>query len=167
MNPEQKITAILNKANETTGEAAADLTQAVQTLCNGFGQGGVSTINGRTFDYGTFILEADQTVPLSVAHALGTVPSAVFLYVVNPPFTDENGEQLRYQYGKYRNASTGSSHSATIFTNWGTSAVGVGANANHFRLEWTDTNFILNCSSTYPLRAGLTYEWIALGDVQG
>lgn len=126
--------------------------------------GGNSTINGRAFDCGTFSLQSDQTTNFTINHSLGAVPSAFWLYIIEPP-AQENGANIKYKIGAVRTNSESSSFSLSLHFANGVANGAVGAAANANRIEWTDTTVQINASTTYPLRAGLTYEWIALGGI--
>ena len=161
-----KIQSLLTAANSKTGGTAENLTEAVQELCDGYGQGssGTPTINGRVFDCGTFSLETDNTSGVTVQHSLGVVPSVAVMYVVDPPRKDADGNELRLMVNKLRSYSDTPTHSVSGFWNQSILVAGVGTGTRN-KTEWTDTTITFRCDSYYPLRAGITYEWIALGGI--
>lgn len=77
-----KIQGLIDKANETTGNADADLTTAVAALIEGFGAGGGAESTGWPYDMGEFVLDADTVTGANVAvpHALGAVPDFISVW---------------------------------------------------------------------------------------
>lgn len=71
MTVTEKIQSLIAAANDTTGENDATLTDAVQTLIDGFGQGGGGgsggTLWGRPYISGSFTLAQDVTSAYTVA----------------------------------------------------------------------------------------------------
>lgn len=167
MSIESKVQSLLTAANAKTGGTAENLTEAVQELCDGYGQGsnGTPTINGRVFDCGTFSLETDNTSGVTVQHSLGVVPSVAVMYVVDPPQEDADGNELRLMVNKLRSYSDTYEHSVSAIWNQSVLVAGVGSGGTRNQTEWTDTTITFRCDSYYPFRAGITYEWIALGGI--
>ena len=165
MSLASKIQSLLTAANAKTGGTAENLTEAVQALCDGYGQGGseTPTINGRVFDCGTFSLETDSTSKVTVQHSLGVVPSVAVMYVVDPPQKDADGNQLRLMVNKLRSYSDTYEHSVSAIWNHSVLVAGVGSGGARNGTTWTDTTITFCCDSTYPFRAGVTYEWLAIG----
>lgn len=77
-----KIRRLINTANATTGKTDVTLTTAVNSLVEGFGQGG--DVNGLAYDMGEFVLDADvkfvHDVYGSIPHALGETPEFVVVW---------------------------------------------------------------------------------------
>lgn len=167
MSLASKIQSLLTAANAKTGGTAADLTEAVQALCDGYGQGGgeTPTINGMAFDCGTFSFETDQTERFDIPHSLGVAPSAAFIWISDPPLTDADGNDLRYQYAKIRTVSgtTNRKVGAMLYVSGGEySAIKSSTyEAGHF--GWDESVLTVYCSSSLPILAGLTYNWLAIG----
>lgn len=154
-----------NAALESLGSQPANCLAALPTKIEALSvRGGAPSINGRAFDCGTFSLEADQTTALTVPHALGVAPAAVFLYVVDAPTMDEGGDGIQYQFGKFRSHSDENKSFCFVVTTDGRTVALTGQ--ARYRTAWTASTLTFNCDATYPLRAGLTYEWIALGGAQ-
>lgn len=73
-----KLSSLLTAANNKTGESDTTLTDAVQTLIDGYGQGG----GGVPIETGTFTV-ATKSKTYDIIHSLGVTPNFVFLYPVN------------------------------------------------------------------------------------
>lgn len=69
-----KIQSLITAANNTTGESDTTLTDAVQTLVDGYGQGG-----GAKIATGTFTL-SQAALPPTITHNLGTTKIAAVIY---------------------------------------------------------------------------------------
>lgn len=171
MSIESKVQSLITASNAKTGETDTNLTAAVQRLIDGFGQGGgTATINGAPFDCGTFTLETDQTANFTVQHNLGMMPVAGFMWVVNPPLKDEDGSNLQYQYGKIRTVNLSDSNNASygkfgamLYVAGGEYSAVKGSTYEAGNFRWTAETVTFCCSSTYPLRAGLKYQWLLIG----
>lgn len=172
MSLASKIQSLLTAANRKTGGTAENLTEAVQELCDGYGQGSseTPTINDAPFDCGTFTLETDQTTHFTVNHNLGKMPVAGFMWVVNPPLKDEDGNNLQYQYGKIRTVNISDSNNASygkfgamLYVAGGERSAIKGSTYEAGNFRWTAETVTFCCSSTYPLRAGLKYQWLLIG----
>ena len=83
-----KLNSLLTAANNKTGESDTTLTDAVQTLIDGYGQGG----GGLKYKTGSFTLESDarfvETAGSGIAHSLGEVPKCVIVWQTT--YTDSN-----------------------------------------------------------------------------
>lgn len=164
MSITDKIQSLLTAANAKTGGTAADLTEAVQELCNGYGQGGgVSSINGRSFDCGTFSFETDQTEYHYVNHSLGVVPSSAFVWTSSMPLTDDDGNNLTYVCAKMIIDTSTNRNGVTQCIIDGVKYVRPATSYGIGGFTTSATNLTINCSASYPLRAGLTYNWLAIG----
>lgn len=84
MSIKSKIQSLISAANNETGESDTTLTDAVQTLVDGYGQGGeggslpsvISKIDG-----GSFTLASDQqSSAYDIAHSLGIVPKGFAIW---------------------------------------------------------------------------------------
>jgi hypothetical protein len=117
---------------------------------------GSSTINGKLFDCGSFTLTSAVTSAYTISHSLGSTPSAAFLWVTNPSYA------TRGIVGKYRADTSSESNSASLTAVNGAFSTGAGTTGSRFRLGWSDTDLTVNCDSTYPLLAGLTYQWLVI-----
>ena len=121
------------------------------------GGSGSSTINGKLFDCGSFTPTSAVTSAYTISHSLGSTPSAAFLWVTNPSY------ETRGIVGKYRADTSSESNSASLLAANGDLSTGSGGSFNRYRLGWSDTALTVNCDSTYPLLAGLTYQWLVIG----
>ena len=158
-------TAIENQG-VTVGDGTLDTyADLISQISGGGGGSETPTINGRVFDCGTFSLETDSTSKVTVQHSLGVVPSVAVMYVVDPPQEDADGNELRLMVKKLRSYSDTHEHSVSAFWNHSVLVAGVGSGGTRNGTTWTDTTITFYCDSTYPCRAGITYEWIALGGI--
>lgn len=121
------------------------------------GGGGTPKINGAVFECGEFTLSSKVTTNYTVSHSLGVVPSAVFLWVVNPSY-EANGI-----VGKYATDSSSALNSIAVTAINKGIGVGSGGSTTRFRTIKTDTNITFNCDGTYPLLPGMRYQWLAIG----
>lgn len=120
------------------------------------GGGGTPKINGAVYDCGEFTLATDTSSNYTVSHSLGVVPSAVFLWVVNPSY------ETRGIIGKYA-TDVSSVLNASVTAVNGALAAGTGSSAARMRTYKTADDITFCCDSTYPLVAGLRYQWLAIG----
>ena len=65
----QKIQSLLTAANTKTGESDTTLTDAVQTLIDGYGQGGGSSVNCKIFAFSSAAAVANQDVTVVSGNA--------------------------------------------------------------------------------------------------
>lgn len=106
-------------ANNTTGETDTTLTDAVQSLVDGFGGGGSGLIHGREFETGTFTV-ASKTSDVLVAyqsHSKNDIPSGAIFWTEDDFFNDTTDNWFAFSaaiywggtnyYGVLCNASTG------------------------------------------------------------
>ena len=163
-------TAIENQG-VTVGDGTLDTYAAlISQISGGGGSSETPTINGMAFDCGTFSFEADQTANFTVQHNLGMMPVAGFMWVVNPPLKDEDGNNLQYQYGKIRTVNLSDSENASygkfgamLYVARGERSAIKGSTYEAGNFRWTAETVTFCCSSTYPLRAGLKYQWLLIG----
>ena len=129
-------------------------------------QGGL--INGFKYTSGTFSFDTDQIEGISVEHENVGNPIAIFVFVNDPPF--ENMEmELRYRAGGYYINSSflgkDFEKSGALVVSAMRFAVSTGASGGRYAINiLSDTQFSFGCDNFYPLRGGLVYNWIMLGD---
>lgn len=121
-----------------------------------FEGGGEPTINGKNFDCGTFTPAGDIAENYTVRHALGRTPEFLVLWAVNNDFS------VRGVLGKW-NANINSAYASAgvIAANGDLNSAAGGTNAV-YRSAADATTLTLNCSATYPLLAGTTYQWLVI-----
>ena len=86
-----KLSALLTAANTKTGESDTTLTDAIQTLIDGYGGGGGGG-SGIDYDTGSFTPTSDTTASdaVSVPHRLGAVPDLVIVWTDD--FADDTAD---------------------------------------------------------------------------
>lgn len=98
MTAAQKLQALLTASNNTTGESDATLTDAIQSLIGGYGQGG-----GGGFSFADFTkyqeltyvcAKTDNHWQTGLAHSLGVVPKMMLFFVV--PSTSFSSDERVY-----------------------------------------------------------------------
>ena len=83
MSIKSKIQALITAANATTGESDTTLTDAVQTLVDGYGQGGGGSLptSISKIDGGSFTLASDTAgTGHWISHNLGVLPKCVIVW---------------------------------------------------------------------------------------
>lgn len=78
-----KLQNLITLANNTTGNTDATLTQAVNALIAGFGQGGGGDVTGLAYDMGEFSYDEDKVIGYvtdPIPHNLGAVPDFVCVW---------------------------------------------------------------------------------------
>lgn len=121
-----------------------------------FEGGGEPTINGKTFDCGTFTPASDITANYTVSHALGRTPEFLVLWTVNNDFS------VQCVLGKWNANINRVFHNAGVVAANGGIASGAGGSSSVYRSAADATTLTLNCSAMYPLLAGTTYQWLAI-----
>lgn len=121
-----------------------------------FEGGGTPTINGKTYDCGTFTPASDITANYTVNHTLGRTPEFLVLWTVNNDFA------VQGVIGKWNaNIGTVSKNVGVIAANGGPFAA-TGVTSAIYRSSADATTLTLNCSATYPLLAGVEYQWLVI-----
>lgn len=120
----------------------------------------IPNINGKKFDCGTFSFENDTFDPLVISHNLEVYPEALFVWVYN--FPKNPGGNGRAMIGgiKFTNfddsANAGFAHTANNNYNFGVTSTA-------FAWSATSSAITILTNSTYPWKAGYTYQWLAIG----
>lgn len=78
MTIKEKIQSLLTAANTKTGETDTTLTDAVQTLIDGYGQGG-----GLPMSQGTFTMASNGNLTPTITHNLGTQSVGILVWLPN------------------------------------------------------------------------------------
>lgn len=165
-----KLSALLTAANTKTGESDTTLTDAVQTLIDGYGSGGGGGGGGIPSPYsdmatGSFTVASDMTSgDISITHNLGSIPSIIVFYLVG---TSVQAYQITQGMRINGNEVLRTADDKTSFRNiTGTiSAAGYGgADNNNYRgtTSATSTTFKVTAASSQRLFAGDTYRWVAI-----
>lgn len=170
-----KLSALLTAANTTTGESDTTLTDAVQTLIDGYGQGG----GGLKYKTGSFTLESDARELVSsgsgISHNLGVVPKCVIIWQTT--YTDSNIPTVQVNAGctffdrimdfDERISSSGKTSDSfyASFTIVANTTVGISytnpASQSYFpATKPTSTEFYLyNTGTNNRWRAGVSYHY--------
>jgi len=161
-----KIQALITAANNTTGESDTTLTDAVQTLVDGYGQGGgggslpsvISKIDG-----GSFTFAADTAIQSNkINHSLGIKPKGYIIWSESV-MTDDvayANQTLMFSYGiglPWKNAGT-TNDVGYSYAMWRRTNGAVSEN-NSGNPTISDTQIAPN--GFYYWRGGVTYKWLA------
>ena len=147
---------IADAVRTKTGSAEEIIADDFPTAIAAISGGGTPTINGKTFDCGTFTPASDITANYTVSHALGRTPEFLVLWTVNNDFA------VQGVLGKWNaNIGTVSRNVGVIAAN-GDPAAATGGNSSTYRSAAGATTLTLNCSATYPLLAGVEYQWLVI-----
>lgn len=88
------LDALLTYANEATGQADADIGEAIRTLVDGFGKGGGGSGSSKPFVTGQFTVSTQTATQLiTIEHDLGRMPTGFIVTV-----TDEGVSQTTTQW---------------------------------------------------------------------
>ena len=181
----QKIQSLITAANNTTGESDTTLTDAVQTLVDGYGQGGGGS--GYAKKTGSFVLTSDYTYEGALSGGsytgsllVDTGLSKIYSVIL---WTDEwasktmdvNGVGCYFAIDKPLPTSVSVNSPAYYYLSYGVFK----ANTNYY-YTYTDKGGIVlhsasadvpegyfgfQCrTSAYPIRAGHTVRWEAVGE---
>ena len=172
MSIRSKIQALIAAANTKTGESDTTLTDAVQTLVNGYGSGGgwslpssISAIDG-----GSFTVASDTALNSRIlSHNLGERPKGFVVW------TDNNGESggsypvQTILYGLVINSEYlyGTAHNYGFFleyfrkTNDYPNSVMLGLSEAQKDLALTATTCAFAWRAGEYYKAGVTYKWLA------
>lgn len=161
-----KIQNLIRTANATTGNADTDLATAIGSLIAGYGTGGGSgglPAGISALASGTFTPTDDVTSQYSVQHGLGVTPNFFFLFAEGSSLNKDD-----FQY--YISAEFGLLQPFALTTDTSYSGFRIYryANANIFTQSVSNAEGFVNvdvivvyASSTYALKAGVTYRWVA------
>lgn len=116
-----------------------------------------STINGHKFDCGKLSFDTNITEPITINHKLKEVPSVVFFWSDNFPFTS-NGIISKIRNEKRSPNNTISVH----FNNGSISSVRADFAFDSQKIEFTNSTITIGCDSFFPLLANVEYNWIAI-----
>lgn len=158
-----KIQSLITAANNTTGESDATLTDAVQTLVDGYGQGGgtlpssISKIDGGSFTFATI-----QNSVYHITHNLGVVPRGFVIWSDSVDLsTTGNNSVIRGVFivdNAAENRVTSFLYQMTAYNgNFSNYARSVGSNYSGYANE----NYINYNVSNVSFAAGVEYKWFA------
>lgn len=167
----QKIQSLITAANNTTGESDTTLTDAVQTLVDGYGQGGgslptsISKIDGGSFtptnDTSCSLYNIATTLNVPARYFLiwtddldqfGTISKkGLILAMVNIRQFESASGTTRYGYYSYIQRQTNGSSYQSVSTMTYANQPEQFTNSNMIRYYVSDTYYI----------AGKLYKWLA------
>lgn len=171
MSIKSKIQSLISAANNATGESDTTLTDAVQTLVDGYGQGGgggslpsvISKIDG-----GSFTLASDTAGDRqSVSHSLGVVPKGFVIWTEDELSGTVATRHIANCGATVINVTDRSSkHYAcsgwvTILYNGAASIVNNALYTDAQISRIMDAQRIMWGNSLLFYKAGLTYKWLA------
>lgn len=178
MTVTKKLQALLNASNAKTGESNTTLTDAVQTLIDGFGQGGGGLPAGiAEYEVQTFTPEADTNEALAFSLNMTEMPTHIIIFTEMPGVVGRSFVSYFGGYPKEDSAGDGTMNMGAGFIEyWAASFISKTVsepdsnNANRTGVwNLTNTNFTFRSNYyggqfTY-FRAGYTYTIIALRTV--
>lgn len=173
MSIRSKIQALITAANATTGESDATLTDAVQTLVDGYGQGG-GDFGNLSMHSGEFTVSGSSETSFQITHGFSSFPILLAVYPKEP--VNNSSSNVIGGVAVVRsptltklakNLPTTDSGSAEIrASGWYTSASkptgAVELMSYSYIKTVTSTTFTFDGSSSYPILPG-TYVWLAYG----
>lgn len=126
------------------------------------GGGGSATFNGKAFDCGTTTLAANQTAEYTISHSLGIVPRHVFLWSPAPnedPMMSQNRTIARFNIDNDETGLfIGSPAVAMVYKGMVTETSWYSGNS----INATSSLITITYNSKYPLRGGVTYQWLVI-----
>lgn len=164
MSIRSKIQALITAANNTTGESDATLTDAVQTLVDGYGQGGGGSLPSSIskIDGGEFTLASKTASTYHIEHSLGVVPKGFAIWTDGVDIsTAENSNIIRgvFIVDESANGSvTSYLYQMTVYShNFNNYPRNVGANYSGY----ANANYISYNIGNVSYEANVTYKWFA------
>lgn len=164
MSIRSKIQALITAANNTTGESDATLTDAVQTLVDGYGQGGGGSLPSSisAIDGGEFTFASKTVSTYNIAHSLGVVPKGFAIWTDGVDIsTAENNIAIRgvFIVDESANGSvTSYLYQMTVYNhNFNNYNRNVGANYSGY----ANAEYISYNVSNVRYEANVTYKWLA------
>lgn len=115
-------------------------------------------------EIGTFELAEDNTNSYLVSLKRTDVePYMIAFWTDDPKFTDDNGNPIRYRIGGlFIKSSLVNMYSCVgIASVNGSISSSTGGSGNAYRIYPESGGIYIGSSSTYPLKAGIRYKWIA------
>ena len=115
-------------------------------------------------EIGTFELAEDNTGKYLVSLKRTDIePYMIAFWTDDPKFTDDSGNPIRYRIGGlFIKSPLYNVYSCVgIVTANGGISVSPGASGNAYRVYPESGRIYIGSSSTYPLKAGIRYKWIA------
>lgn len=168
-----KLQSLLTAANTKTGESDATLTDAVQTLVDGYGQGG-GDFGNLSMHSGEFTVSESSVTSFQITHGFSSFPILLVVYPKEP--VNNSSSNVIGGVAVVRSPTltklvkslpTADSDSAEIrASGWYTSASkptgAVELVSYSYIKSVTSTTFTFDGSSSYPILPG-TYVWLAYG----
>ena len=160
---------IRSKTGSTELLKSGDLATLIDNLSDGEEPIQVPTINGRKVASGSFSLAADSTEHHAIAHEDVGEAVAIIVYPTGDMPIRENGEYINYRLGAvWLKTRANINYAQSLMINMLNSAI-VGSRAQSNNLDYqvvikSNTEFVFPGMVGYPLRAGLVYNWIVIGE---
>lgn len=161
-----KIQALITAANSKTGETDTTLTDAVQTLVDGYGQGGGDSLSSviSKIDGGSFTLASDTNCQsYDIAHSLGVVPKSFVVWTEDITLGEAQSAifLVRIDYFDTSYSATTVSTNMTTRIATGGAAVTGGAGITAAAVSsWVTASKICTYFNT-NYKAGCLYKWLA------
>lgn len=115
-------------------------------------------------EMGTFELAEDKNASYEVSLKRTDIePYMIAFWTDDPKFTDDNGNPIRYRIGGlFIKSSLKNAYSCIgIVSANGGIASSTGGSNNVYRIYPESGVIYIGASSTYPLKAGIRYKWVA------
>ena len=163
MSLTSRIQALTAYANEVTGASDTTLSDAVESLADGYGGGGGSLPSSiSVIDGGEFTLASETTSTYHIEHSLGVVPKGFVIWTDGVDIsTAENNTAIRgvFIVDEPANGSvTSYLYQLTVYNNaFNNYSRNVGTNYSGY----ANANYISYNVSNIFYEANVTYKWLA------
>jgi len=175
MMPGADYQAICDAVRDKTGGTellkSGELATLIAALGNGEEPVQVPSLSGRKVVSGTLNLATDHADYLNAKYinfGKDIVPVAAFVFPLNAKYADEDGNAVKYIVAKFKFQIEGAMDNS--WTNGGTIvstaplSIPNSASQKCYGVNWTNGLLELGASSSYPMKAGITYMWIVIGE---
>lgn len=176
MMPGVDYKAICDAVRSKTGDTELLKSGKLAELIGGLGDGEepiqVPSLSGRKVVSGTLNLATDHADPLNpkyVNFGSDITPVAAFVFPLNAKYADEDGNAVSYVVAKFKFQIEGAMSSSwlnggTIVTSGGLFTIPNSASTGAYGVDWSNGRLKLGATTTYPMKAGITYMWIVIGE---
>ena len=165
-----KLTAIADAIREKTGGTGpltlAEMPLAIANIKNGSDGGGLPS-GVTALASGTLTPATDVTATLNQPHGLGVAPNFFFLYAEGQPLNPADfNYYITHQFGMAQAYTGTGANGAFRIARYSNGTLFNTIQSAIAAAAFNETSFPIHASSTYSLKAGVTYHWVA-GVVEG